>query len=271
VNTFKHRRFPLILLSLFFCANAVPQLVNPSGTTILERFSLPGGYERIKYPDHSFQKFLRLFPLKPFNSPVYLHNGQIKGNAVHISVFSMPILAQDLIQCADAVIKLRAEYLYQIKNYDEISFRITNGMDVPFGKFTEGFRVSITGNSTAWKEGYKKGNSRDIFDEYLKFIYMYAGTYSLAQESRRKTIDQIEVGDYFIFGGNPGHVVMVVDLAKDKSTGNRIMLLGQSYMPSQEFHVLKSNTDIFPWYYVRDEKLVTPEWTFDRNSLMCFK
>ncbi|MCK7517950.1 MAG: DUF4846 domain-containing protein [Ignavibacteriales bacterium] len=63
-----------------------------------------------------------------------------------------------------------------------------------------------------------------------------------------------------MFGGNPGHVVMVVDLAKDKSTGNRIMLLGQSYMPSQEFHVLKSNTDIFPWYYVRDEKL--------RNSRM---
>jgi hypothetical protein len=182
----------------------------------------------------------------------------------------MPLIDQDLIQCADAIMKLKAEYLYQDKKYAEISFKITNGMEVPFIKYTDGYRVSVTGNNAVWKEGFKKGISRDVFDEYMKFIYMYAGTYSLAQESRKKTIYQIQVGDYFIFGGNPGHVVLVVDLAENKYTGKKIMLIGQSYMPSQEFHILKSNSDIFPWYYVQDDKLITPEWIFERNSLMSF-
>jgi len=48
------------------------------------------------------------------------------------------------------------------------------------------------------------------------------------------------------------------------------MLLGQSYMPSQEFHILKSYENINPWYFVEDEVLKTPEWTFEKGSLMEF-
>ena len=48
------------------------------------------------------------------------------------------------------------------------------------------------------------------------------------------------------------------------------MLLGQSYMPSQEFHILKSYESISPWYYIEDDILETPEWTFNKGSLVEF-
>ena len=247
------------------------QKINKNGKTILERFMPPENFKRVDAADHSFAKFLRTYPLKEYGSPVLLYDGKRKSNDVHVSVFDMAILNVDLIQCADAVIKLRAEYLYQEKRYSEIQFHITNGMLVPFSKYAEGQRVIVSGNTTSWKDGYKSGYSRSVFEEYLKFIYTYAGTYSLAMESLSKSLSNIQPGDFFIYGGSPGHVVLVLDLAIDQSTGKKIMLLGQSYMPSQEFHILKSYDDISPWYYVEDKILETPEWTFQKGSLKGFK
>ena len=80
--------------------------------------------ERVEISENSFGSFLRTFPLKEYGSPVLLYNGQAKRNNVHVSVFNMPLLNVDLIQCADAVIKLRAEYLYNQKRYSEIQFHI---------------------------------------------------------------------------------------------------------------------------------------------------
>lgn len=262
------------IICAFFLLTSVcyihSQRVNKSGKNILERFSPPENFERINVSENSFGEYLRTFPLKSYDSPVLLYNGQVKQNKVHVSVFDMPLLNVDLIQCADAVMKLRAEYLYSQKRYSEIQFHITNGMYVPFFRYADGERVIVSGNVVQWKNGYKKGAEREVFDSYLKFIYSYAGTYSLSKEAKKKDISEIEIGDFFVYGGSPGHVVLVLDLAVEKSTGKKIMLLGQSYMPSQEFHVLKSPDAISPWYYVEDTVLYTPEWTFQKGSLMGF-
>ena len=260
----------ITVLIIFSASLIFSQQINQSGKNILERFLPPKNYERVEISENSFGAFLRKFPLKEYGSPVLMYNGQTKRNNVHISVFNMPLLNVDLIQCADAVIKLRAEYLYNQKRYSEIQFHITNGMLVPFEKFANGERVIVSGNKTQWESGYKKGFGRDVFEEYLRFIYSYAGTYSLSQEAKKKDISNIEIGDFFIYGGSPGHVVLVLDIAIDKGTGKKIMLLGQSYMPSQEFHVLKSYENISPWYYIEDTVLETPEWIFQKGSLMGF-
>lgn len=263
--------FLLLCIQIPAIERVCAQQINQAGKNIAERFIPPPGYTRINYADNSFQQYLRLYPLKKYNSPVLLYTGETKKNAVHVSVFAMSLLNSDLIQCADAVIKLRAEYLYREKRFFDISFTITNGMSVPFKKYSEGYRLIISGNKAVWKGGYKGGTGRDIFDEYLKFIYIYAGTLSLAREAKNIDLNQIRAGDFFIHGGSPGHVVMVLDLAEDIKTGKKIMLLGQSYMPSQEFHVLKSFETISPWYYVREGDLITPEWNFGANSLMSFE
>ena len=141
-------------------------------------------------------------------------------------------------------------------------------MKVPFSKFVKGERVKVSGNKTVWVKGnYKTGYGREVFEEYLKFIYTYAGTLSLSKEMKKADIKDIEIGDVFIQGGSPGHAVIIVDTAVNKKTGERIMMLVQSYMPSQELHILKSISDISPWYKVEDAKLVTPEWLFEKGSL----
>lgn len=266
----KMKKIILFTILISFTVNFYSQNINKNENSIIERFTLPDDYERISVEENSFAEYLRKYPLKKYGSPVLLYNGEEKRNKVYVSVFDFPLLKTDLIQCADAVIKLRAEYLYKNKKYSEIKFHITNGMLVPFERFINGERVIVSGNKTAWKEGYKKGTSRDVFDEYLKFVYSYAGTYSLSKEANPKSIENIIPGDFFIYGGSPGHVVLVLDIAINKITGKRIMLLGQSYMPSQEFHILKSYEKISPWYYIEDDILETPEWTFDKGSLMGF-
>ena len=277
-NHFNLKIFTCILLTLAFTSSDYAQgLLNMAGqgniivakaSTIATRFSPPIGYQRKPYGANSFATFLRGIKLKPMGSPVLLYDGSKKRTPVQASVLDMAILPQDLIQCADAVIKLRAEYLYSQKAYDKISFELTNGMLVPFSKFAKGERVKVAGNKTTWVTGnYKKGNGRDVFDEYLKFIYIYAGTISLSKQLHKANVNDIEIGDVFVQGGSPGHAIIVVDLAINKDTGKKIMMLVQSYMPSQELHVLISSLDISPWYEVNDAVLITPEWIFKKGSL----
>ncbi len=264
------KRIGLLMIHLAFVACLFSQGIERSGRNIAERFSPPAGFERVAYPEGSFAQYLRQYPLKPFGAPVLLYDGRVKQNDVHLSVFDMPLLDEDLIQCADAIMKLRAEYLFAQKRYGDLRFTITNGMRVPFQKYVEGYRLVVKGNSATWKGDFRKGASRSTFNEYMRFIYAFAGTRSMAQESKPRKIGDIQVGDYFIVGGSPGHAVLVLDLAREKATGKTIMLLGQSYMPSQEFHVLKSYASISPWYPVEDADLATPEWSFPQGSLKYF-
>lgn len=242
------------------------------GETITERFPAPEGFQKHQIGQNSFAEFLRNYPLKPQGSPVYHFDGSEKNKEVHVAVLDFPLLKKDLIQCADAIIKLRAEYLFSRGFYNKIKFKITNGMDVPFSEFAKGKRVRVRGNNTTWIEDkFKKGNNREVFDEYLFFIYSYAGTASLGKELVTVQPKDIKIGDLFLEAGSPGHAVLVVDLAKNPSTNEKIFLLAQSYMPSQDMHILKSFENISPWYRIPKGNLETPEWTFSKNSLVRIK
>jgi hypothetical protein len=50
----------------------------------------------------------------------------------------MEIGNKDLHQCADAVMRLRAEYLWNEERYDKIHFNFTNGFRVDYTKWIEG-------------------------------------------------------------------------------------------------------------------------------------
>lgn len=244
---------------------------DPAGKTIVTRFPAPAGCQRVAAPEGSWAAWLRALPLKADGEAVRLWDGRVKANRVHAAVFDVPILREDLIQCADAVMKLRAEWLYAAGRFADISFTITNGMAVPFSEYVAGKRVSVKGSATEWVKTERKGTGRPVFDEWLRFIYAYAGTLSLSRELAPADMGDIRIGDCFIKGGSPGHVVLVVDLARDQATGKKAMLLAQSYMPAQEFHVLKRPGSPSPWYPVEDAALHTPEWSFGRGSLKRFR
>ena len=112
------------ILSLLFCFLSIvgftqkEDLITEDADKISTRFDTPLDYERISYPEDSFGTYLRGLKLKDMGSPILYYDGRRKSTLYHISVIDLPILSRDLIQCADAVIKLRAEYFYNRKEYD---------------------------------------------------------------------------------------------------------------------------------------------------------
>ncbi len=258
-------------------ATTTAELIDREAVTIGKRFIVPEGFEKPNVSANSYGSYLRNLPLKPHGAEVKKYDGSIKHNfEVYDAVVDMKIGNKDLHQCADAVMRFRAEYLWKQKRYADIHFNFTSGFRFDYTPWMEGKRLRISGNMVRWVSSQTPSNTYADFWAYMETVFTYAGTLSLSKELKDVSIDAIQIGDVFIRGGSPGHAVVVVDLAKDPSTNEKIILLAQSYMPAQETQVLKNpaNKEISPWYKVSEivnqEKVVTPEWTFQANELMRF-
>lgn len=249
--------------------------IDTSGKTILSRILVPNNYQRIHVKENTFAQYLRKLPLKPPGSTVKLYNGKEKFRNVHIAVINIDIGKKDLQQCADAIMRLKAEYLFGKGEFDKIHFNFTNGFRCDYSKWIDGYRIKVNGYKTTWVKKYGYSNTYKDFLNYMELIFMYAGTLSLEKELTKVELKDIRTGDVFIQGGSPGHAVIVVDMAVNKDNGSKIFLLAQSYMPAQDIHILvnKKDKDLSPWYSLTDvnEKLYTPEWTFNSSDLRRFK
>ena len=249
-------------------------LIIPTGKTVEERFAVPKDFIRCEVEDHTFAAYLRGLSLKSHGSEVLYYDGRKKSNRqVYDAVVDMDIGTRDLQQCADAVIRLKAEYLYEQQLYDDIAFDFTNGFRVGYKKWMEGNRVAIEGNKTKWVKRTQPSNTYADFRKYLDIIFAYAGTISLSNELTSIPVEDMQIGDVFIQAGSPGHAVIVVDMAENPSTGEKLFMLAQSYMPAQDIQILKNPIEdkISPWYSLKfGEQLKTPEWTFRKNDLKRF-
>ncbi len=265
---------PLILL-LSCIPSTQSNLINPEGKTISTRFNTPEGFVRENYDTNSFEYYLRTLPLKKHLSKVMLYNGSQKINqSAHEAVVDMKIGNKNLHQCADAVMRLRADFLYHQKIYNNIHFNFTNGFECRYDKWAEGYRVAVKGNQTSWIKQKNRDNSYPTFWAYLEQVFTYAGTLSLSKELKSVSISNMQPGDVFIKGGSPGHAVIVVDMATDAKTGKKMFMLAQSYMPAQEIQVLKNpnNSLLSPWYSLDfGDNLETPEWDFTSKELKRFQ
>lgn len=232
------------------------------------RIAPPAGFSRVAAT--GFGGWLRGLPLKPGRPQVLLHDGRPKRNqGAHVAVVDLDTGKQDLQQCADCVIRLRAEYLWERK--EPIAFDFTSGDRCEWSRWAEGWRPVVRGNRVSWRKGVPGANDYAEFQRYLRTVYTYAGTLSLARETEGAS-GAVEPGDMFLRGGSPGHVVLVLDVAERE--GKRVFLLGQGYSPAQDFHVLKNPSDarLSPWYPEGfGEELRTPEWTFARGDRRRFK
>lgn len=240
---------------------------------LCDRFPPPEGYELIGH-SAGFGEYLSHIKLLPGKSKVHLYNGELKSNQqVHVAVLDISVGDKDLQQCADAVMRLRAEYLYQKAAFNLLKFNFTNGFCCDYQHWKDGFRVQINDNHCNWQKTAAPSTSRKDFEKYLETVFSYAGTMSLEKELSPTPIQKIQPGDVFIHGGSPGHAVIVLQVAKNKNSDERMFLLAQSYMPAQEIHILKNpnNENLSPWYQIPDgQVLETPEWTFQTTELRRF-
>ena len=243
-----------------------------SAACLAARIPTPPGYERVEVDPDGFTCWLRHLPVKPAGSPVKLYNGRLKGNQnAHCAVIDIDVGNKDLQQCADAVLRLRAEYLLASGRGGEIKFRTGTGFWLEWPRWEAGERPVLSGRGSWQPAGPKDSNYRN-FRAYLDKVFTYVGTASLAPQLQRvPDVRQMQIGDVFIKPGTPGHAVIVVDLAECE--GDKVFLLAQSYMPAQEVHILRNPDDpaLSPWYELESEdELRTPEWTFPAGSLKRF-
>ncbi|RYY88721.1 MAG: hypothetical protein EOO15_08210 [Chitinophagaceae bacterium] len=241
----------------------------PPGNTIETRFTPPHGFVRKAATAGSFAAYLRGLPLKPAGAKVHYYNGGIKDADVYHAVVDLDVGSRDLQQCADAVMRLRAEWLWAINRKEEITFRFSDGFRADYSRWRTGARIGIRGDRAFWKNGSAADDSYRSFRQYLDVVFTYAGTLSLSASLKSRPLAELSIGDVFIRGGSPGHAVIVVDVVEN-ARGEKRFLLAQSYMPAQEIHVLKNdaNRDGNPWYSNRfGAVLETPEWDFKATEL----
>lgn len=255
------------------CSNGQSSGASGRGTTIGERFPPPAGHYRTASSTNTFASFLGNLPLKPDGTPVHLFDGALKHTQdVHAAVLDMSVGGRDLQQCADALMRLRAEYLFATGRKDEITFNFTNGFKAPYTRWMKGERIRVNGNDCNWVTGGIASNDHASLLKYLDMVFTYAGTASLSKELHDRSLSPIRPGHVFIQGGYPGHAVIVLDVATNPA-GEQLFLLAQSYMPAQEIHVLKNplDPDLSPWFKLNDgDALHTPEWTFAWSDRKCW-
>jgi hypothetical protein len=216
--------------------------------TLEARFAPPAGAARVAVADGSFGDFLRRLPLLPRGAAVHLYDGSEKARQdVHAAVVDLDVAPRDLQQCADAVMRLWAEYRYAL------------GARIAFHP-DPGKPRALTFDA--------RTHDRRAFERWLVRVFADAGSASLEAELtpvRDVARGGVQPGDVLIQGGYPGHAVLVLDVAVG-ADGRRWLLLGQSDMPAQQFHVLRNlgAPSASPWYDAASLSspagLATPEW-----------
>ena len=213
----------------------------------IDQIPAPTGYKRMQLAHGSFGDWLRKLPLKE-DKRVFLFDGRLKRNqSAQFAVIDISVGKKDLQQCADAIMRLRAEYFYNRKEIDSIDFWDNNKTH---------YRLNTNAD-------------RQQFNRYLEKVFSYCGTLSLENQLKPvKDIDALEPGDVFIKGGSPGHAVIIVDVAVNDE-GKKLFMLAQSYMPAQDIHILVNpNVPDSPWYEIPMGIILrTPEWVFDKKQL----
>lgn len=226
----------------------VPAIVIPASYTKIGEIAPPAGFTRIISLAGSFEEWLRKLPLKK-DKTVYLYNGEKKFNqSAQFAVVDISRSKTDLQQCADVVMRLRAEYLFAEKKYDSIRF-----MDYNKKWYT-----------------WKGKDNRPVFDSYLQQVFGWCGSASLEKQlNPAPDFNSIKTGDVFIKGGFPGHAMIVADMAVNDN-GKKVFLLVQGYQPAQDVYVVVNPSDdlLSPWYEITEvNEVITPEWTFYKNQL----
>ncbi|MDD2717107.1 MAG: DUF4846 domain-containing protein [Candidatus Wallbacteria bacterium] len=241
--------------------------------SIGKRFSVPFPYQRVKMKTGSFGDWIRNLPLKPENARIRLYTGKLLDKQdLHAAVLDLDLPAGNYLRGPSIAPRLLSEYLFSIGRYWEIEFYYTEDRRIDFNLWRTGARPVLYGDHLRWNDTEKEDSSYDNFRRYLDYCLRSLSDGSLEfRFAKSPKLRDLQIGDIFLSGGYSGHAVMVVDMAKNTSTGEKIFLLAQGFTPTQEFHILKNTRDhiLDPWYSLKDgEKLLTPECVFEAGDLM---
>lgn len=234
------------------------QQTTSASINTIGQIPLPQGYSRVNTNNNSFGAWLRTIKLKKDNT-VYLYNGQpVARQDLHYAVLDISTGNKDLQQCADCIMRLKAEYYFSRNALDKIVFTSGN-RQYSFTKWL----AQNSNNNIAQTDKHKQ------LLQFMQTVFINCGTYTVEEMSKPTNIQSIQPGDMFVKAGAPGHAMIVADVATN-SEGKTIYILAQGYMPAQDMHIVINpvNTSLSPWYEVtNDEQIITPGWIFQKTQL----
>jgi hypothetical protein len=162
----------LIAIILFACISFIP------ADKVSTRFNAPAGYSRWQPRPAVLALTCKTCQLLPAGTRTKTYTGDVaRTDPYTAAVIDMSIGSQDLQQCADAVMRLRAEYLFQRQDYRSISFNFTSGFKCDFEHYANGYRYS----NDRWVQKAKKDYGYASFMRYMTLVFSYAGTLSLGK------------------------------------------------------------------------------------------
>lgn len=255
----------LILLPYLAAAGC---LLHPQNSLNVPEPPITGASTRTTFEENSWQYFLQNLPTS--GGAVLLYTGApLNNQSKHTALVNYDVGTKDLQQCADALIRLRAEYLFQQKRYPDIKFHFTSGDLYRYTDYLNGLRPLVSGNKVRFQNTAATEISHSSLRKYLDLVYAYAGTISLAKElqSARK----LTVGTVIIKPGSPGHCSIIVDEATN-AEGQKVYKLAEGYSPAQSIYILKNPMDGSPWYPLQSGKPIsTSSYSFPTYQLVQFE
>ena len=251
-----------------------PWMAGRAARSIESAIAAPAGFSRVEVLADSFAGWLRRLPLSPEGTEVTLYDGRpLLDQSMIAAVVDIDTGTSDLQQCADAIMRLRAEFLYGRGLPGAIGFALLDGQPYPFSAYSRGVTPRQDGNAVRWESDRPRGASHADLRRYLDLLFGFASTRSLAKELQPVSgLSDAEIGDVFIRAGQPGHAVFIADMAMNKS-GQRLVLLVQGSMPARGIYVLNNtrHPTLGAWFDLAEGKpLTTPGYEFRSSELRRF-
>lgn len=257
--------FPLLLLLFLSCGNvSVSEFQNAD----VKSLQLVSDSSK-KHDVNSWEYFLQHLPV--IDQPIVDYTGKkVNYQEKHVGIIPYDVGKADLQQCADVLMRLRAEYLFQQKRYDEIGFHFVSGNYYTWNDYCKGLRPVAKGNGIKFISTSASEKNHESLRRYLDIVYSYASTISLSKEL--KTVNDFAVGTIVIYAGSPGHCFIIIDEAIDKA-GEKVYKLAEGYTPAQSIYVLRNlnEEEVSPWHKLRKGVIETASYRFENYKLGRFE
>lgn len=224
--------------------------------SVLEAYPPPTGSSTTA--PNAYGAWLQQLELLEESAPILTHDGrEVYHNGRPIQ---LDMVRGDLQQCADSAIRLRAEWLRATHaSVEELMFHATSGDPLPWSRFLEGERPYVENNRIQWRSGASKNPS---WNAWLRAVFTWAGTRSLAAYETQP-VETPTPGDMLVEPGSPGHAVVILNVAtRGEQT---FLLIGEGYMPAQQFHVEHGPHN--GWWEWTSAGLRLPAFYMPRDSL----
>jgi hypothetical protein len=224
----------------------------------------------LSYAPDSWPYFLQHLPA--VDKPIVDYEGNLISNqGKHYAILTYDIGHSDLQQCADTLMRIRAEYLFSQKKYSLIAFHFNSGNFYAWSDYLKGVRPVLKGSRVKFMQTSDRSKISHVsLRKYLDIVFAYANTVSLCREL--KTTDLLETGTVIIYPGNPGHCCMIVDEAL-REKGDTVFKLVEGYMPAQSIYILSNpyEPDLNPWYHFGKGDISTASCIFRSYYLKKFE